>query len=386
MSADVAGEMEARITAVLQAYDAQGCHRTGTAVDGASAEWLAAVAKEAGAEARLESFELSRVQPTSAYVESQGRRIEGLPLFDAPPISGGVLNGALGPLGSGSPIGLLITRSPAPDEHYDALRREAGHEALIAVTVGRRPGLQARNANSFKEPFGVPVLQVSSEQEEFLQRAADSGASATLAISIDRVPARSCNVVARVPGADSELSPIVISTPRSGWWNCASERGGGIACWLEVLRSAVAQPFARDAIFAGFAGHELGHTGLDDFLDRHPDIATSAHVWVHFGANAGAAKGPSVRVSASLGGDLEQARAALEREQVGELTSPPAGTVNGGESAVVAGLGARCIALLGGNDLFHLESDRWPEANDIPQIGRQARAFSVLVRQLAGRE
>jgi hypothetical protein len=33
--------MEGRVAAILQAYDGQGDHRTGTEVDAASAEWLA---------------------------------------------------------------------------------------------------------------------------------------------------------------------------------------------------------------------------------------------------------------------------------------------------------------------------------------------------------
>jgi hypothetical protein len=140
---------------------------------------------------------------------------------------------------------------------------------------------------------------------------------------------------------------------------------------------------ARDVVFAAFAGHEIDHVGLDSFLERRPGIATRAHAWAHFGANVGAAVGPSVRVSASRADDLARARDALHTHGVGEITSPAAGVVNGGESAVVAGLGVRCIALLGGSNLFHLESDRWPDANDVPQTARQARAFSDLVRSLA---
>jgi len=378
--------MEARVAATLEAYDAQGWHRTGTAVDINSAFWLVGAMRNVGSDVVLEEFELFRPQPVTATIEIDGRCIEGLPLFDTLPLPGGCMEGALGPLGSSSPIGVLVTRSPAPDERYDAIRRETGHQALVAITVGRTPGLHARNAVSFKHPFGVPVLQVSSEEEAFLLVAADAGTPAKLCIVTESLPARSANVVARVAGTNPSLEPIVVSTPRSGWWNCSGERGGGLACWLDVLRSAVAEPLPRDALFAAFAGHEIDHVGLDSFLERRPGIATRVHAWVHFGANVGAAVGPSVRVSASRVDDLAQARTALKREGVNELTSPPAGVVNGGESAVVAGLGARCIALLGGSSLFHLESDRWPRANDVPQTARQARAFSAFIRTIATTE
>src|SRR5690606_40165850 len=31
---------------------------------------------------------------------------------------------------------------------------------------------------------------------------------------------------------------LVVSTPRSGWFTCAGERGGGMAAWLHIARWA----------------------------------------------------------------------------------------------------------------------------------------------------
>ena len=53
------GSLEQRVAALLQAFDAQGNHRTGTEVDNASAQWLAHEARLAGAETSLEPFSLS---------------------------------------------------------------------------------------------------------------------------------------------------------------------------------------------------------------------------------------------------------------------------------------------------------------------------------------
>src|ERR1700687_5985212 len=46
--------LEQRVAAVIQTYDAQGNHRTGTEVDKASAEWLANQVRKLGAEPSLE--------------------------------------------------------------------------------------------------------------------------------------------------------------------------------------------------------------------------------------------------------------------------------------------------------------------------------------------
>ena len=45
------GALEQRVATVLQAFDAQGNHRTGTAVDRASAEWLSDQVRQLGIEA-----------------------------------------------------------------------------------------------------------------------------------------------------------------------------------------------------------------------------------------------------------------------------------------------------------------------------------------------
>src|SRR6516164_320529 len=52
--------LEQRVANVLQAYDGQGNHRTGTEVDNVSARWLAKEAHQAGADVSLEPFSVSR--------------------------------------------------------------------------------------------------------------------------------------------------------------------------------------------------------------------------------------------------------------------------------------------------------------------------------------
>src|SRR5215472_4291800 len=65
--------LEQRLAGVIQAYDAQGNHRTGTEVDRLSAEWLAGEIRKLGLDPRLEPFPLSRVDPQSCYLRVGGR-------------------------------------------------------------------------------------------------------------------------------------------------------------------------------------------------------------------------------------------------------------------------------------------------------------------------
>src|SRR6202049_679231 len=102
-------ELEERLGAVVEAYDAQGNHRTATPVDDASAEWLALEARRAGVEPLLESFSLSRVDPVSCHLRVGEWRIDGVPLFDGNFTGPNGIQGRLGPLGSDAEIGVVET-------------------------------------------------------------------------------------------------------------------------------------------------------------------------------------------------------------------------------------------------------------------------------------
>src|SRR4051794_8232883 len=91
---------------VVQQYDAQGEHRTATAGDSASATWLLELARGAGATAGLEPFALQRVDPLACHATIDGRRADGVPLFDAAFTDARGVTGRIGPLGSDAEIGL----------------------------------------------------------------------------------------------------------------------------------------------------------------------------------------------------------------------------------------------------------------------------------------
>src|SRR3989449_7051934 len=101
--------VEQRVARVIQAYDAQGHHGTGTEVANASAEWLAGQVRQLGVKPSLEAFALSRVDPQLAYVRIADRRIDGVPMFDAGFTTSLGVSGRLGPLGSDAEIGLAET-------------------------------------------------------------------------------------------------------------------------------------------------------------------------------------------------------------------------------------------------------------------------------------
>src|SRR5258708_37308464 len=59
--------LERRIADIIEAYDAQGNHRTATTTDHASADWLAAQRRQAGAVPAFEPLALTLLDPLSCY-------------------------------------------------------------------------------------------------------------------------------------------------------------------------------------------------------------------------------------------------------------------------------------------------------------------------------
>ena len=371
-----------RIARIIGEYDSQGWHRTGSVVDHESARWLADLVLETGVDVSLEPFELSRIDPGECYLEVSGKRIPGLPMFDGAFTSAEGIRGRLGPVGSSAEIGVGgVSLAGGEDEALTVSRRSGDHRALVAVTVGGRPGLMPSNAPEFLHPFGCPVLQVGSEAQTLLNEHIERGSEVSLVATASRVPSRSFNVVGRIDGRDRGLPPLIVMTPRSGWWHCASERGGGLACWLEVMRAVHETSPRRDVIFVATSGHEVGLYGIHAFLERRQDLASNAFAWIHFGANIGAAEGPAGQFAATDENLREQVRVALDAVGMGHAGP---GDRFPSESGVVVSQGGKVAALVAqGNAVFHLKSDRWPGTVDVNTVAGYANAFADLAVQLS---
>jgi hypothetical protein len=371
-------EAETRAASWLQAWDAQGTHRTGTEGDAVSAEWLAVEARALGAEARTEEFALDRLDPVETYLEIGGERIDAVPVFDAPASKP---DGIVGRLGTDIVVAELTPRAVYTGD-FQRLRRSGGHRALVVVCQGDAQGMGLINAEDFGAPYGAPAIHVSSEAHDRVLAAVRDGAMARL-VSVSRCsPVRAVNIVVTLPGRERAKPPLVVMTPRSSWWQSTAERGGGLVCWLESLRTLLASPPARDVIFAANTGHELGHLGLDEFVARRPgwDRPGSA-TWLHYGANLGAYGSWLSLVSND--GDLrrlglaELSRAGQPPDDIPWLSAPPSG-----ETRDIHKAGGRYLTLVGSNRLFHLPQDRWPDAVDVPAVARIAAASAQVALAL----
>ena len=380
--------LEQRVASVIQAFDSQGNHRTGTEVDNASAEWLAKQVRQLGAEPSLEPFTLNRIDPQSCYLRIAGRRIEGVPVFDAGFSGAEGVHGRLGPLGSEAEIGLAESEpstlaAPGIQERSQVSEaRRSRHKAVVVLTRGAKPGLFLMNASAFSKPSGPPMLQISSAESNWLNEQAQSRTEATLVAQVSRATARAFNVTAKVPGSNPRLAPLVLMAPRSGWWTCASEQGSRLVCWLEAIRVLAAGKPARDCFFVALSGHELDILGIDAYLKRRPDLIRRAYAWIFFGSDIGKPGQPNL-IHASDDALERWAVAAMEKEGLAVNGKARHDSMARGEAGPVQQGGGRFVTVACDSEVYHSVADRWPEAVDVAILARYAKAFANGALELA---
>lgn len=381
-------DLKQRIATIIKEYDNQGVHRTGTQVDTKSAQWLASEIKKIGLEPYLDEFSLNRINIEEATVEVGTQKILGVPLFDCTYPKEGVIVGNLGKINEKNVIGITRVDNVKP-QNLEKQRKNNPNVGIIVATQGLNPGLSLINAENFIKPFGPPTLQISSEHWSLLS--SKIGAEVTLRIKVNRNPTKAYNVIARLKGKDSRLAPLVIMTPRSGWWNCASERAGGIAIMLEMMHVFYNTKPTRDVLFLANSGHELGHLGLDHYLEKNSNMIKEASSWIHLGANIAAAQYssnnliPSKILTQSSDSEIE----LLGHESLAKYAIIPNMNVSQGNRPVgeaknIFDGGGRYFSIIGlKNPLFHHPDDRWPDAIDVNNTVRITKALILLGQQLA---
>jgi hypothetical protein len=379
------------VARLVHEFDHSGVHRVGTPGDISSGQWLLSEAAKEAADVAKMPVVLDRTIVDEAYLECSQRRIEALPMFDSPatPQCGVVgrfaLQGADGEIGYAefAPNAASIKGQP-----LEKLRATTRHLALVVSTLSQSGSLAPINAQHFSAPLGPPVLQVAGMHHAFLVEQATAKASIKVLSSLRRERTESFNIQVRALGLAAE-KPVVIVTPRTGWWESTAERAGGLVAWLAALGVAGKMHrenrLRRPVLGYATCGHELGHIGLEQLLTQRHDLLQDACYWLHLGANLGAASNPQMMVRAENLDDARRMRDLLIAEGYpAEFVAVEPMAKISGEGHDLAKLGARVLSLAGNNRYFHDASDRWPGNVDAAGIASIARAVARWVEQQAG--
>jgi hypothetical protein len=366
------------------AYDAFGERRVGGEGDAASAEWLRDRAQAAGAASMLVPVTFERFLPDPSWLEAKSRRIEGLPLFDGGTTAQAGISGALGPLGSDAPIGVVEMAPRAaslPGNPFALARQQSRHAAIVVALRTQPDSLAPLNAHDAEAPFGPPVLQVAGREAPWLLDLARRGAPARVVVAGSRAAGRSANIRASLTG---EAPPLLLLTPRTSWWTSTAERGGGILAWLTALETLAASPRRRAVVALATCGHELGHIGAHRAFAAEPALARDSRLVLHLGANLGCAGAERLVVRSNVEGLAEHMAEALVA--AGHPRAPlevaNGGKANG-EAHEIESRGGRYLSLIGDNPWFHAPEDRWPDSVDNARATAIARAVAAVALEQA---
>ncbi len=366
------------LAGIVEAYDRQGWHRSGSAVDLTNARWLKDMAEQFAHEVRVEPYDMTRLKNARGSLTFGNQVIPGVPLYDSPIPHRPVLIGKLGQVGSSAALGVIVDAVRAgSDDDFELARRADHHDAIVALGEGTTSEVALRNATS-DTPFGVPILQIAGRFGEKVQAAAQAKALAQVSILGSRVPGRSFNVIVDITSRYSNR-PLVVLTPRTGWWHCAAERGGGLACWLSTLSRISSGKLRGRTVFVATGGHELNYAGIRKFLGHCPDLGDA--LWFHLGANLGAVGG-RLGLSASSPELEDAAVAELSSKRALASSLPIRLTTPLGEASVLADLGYDFVSVVSTNQRFHQRSDRYPANVDMQTLTGIANGIGALALTL----
>ena len=389
---------------LVVAYSALGVHRTGTAVDDATRSWFATELERRGCAVDEAAYAFDRFD-AEVTVTVHGREVDALPLWyswqgdvdatitiapgEPPPAS--VVRAELTGIFTQGPLAALragFAGSARSDGSRDRPPPEPADAAIVIATLGGDSGIDAIIAPNrpLAAEGGPPTVLVAPSS---ISRASEIGVRGRAAI----VAGASATVVGR-RGPESD-DPLVVTTPLSGWFGCAAERGTGIAIALHLLDVL---PASVPIVVVATTGHELEHEGLKRWLAGPTAAELRPRAIVHLGASVAAVE------SSQHGPELAASRFAFLRcpdsapvsgePDITELpaTSPSTGVAAAlesgrflvvrepadwlGEGRQWSALGVPLLSLVGSFSRFHT-------AFDVPFMSTDPALLDFVARHVA---
>lgn len=290
-----------RVARDIDRYIGFGSKASGGNGDTACGHWLASELEQAGFAVEKPTISVPWFAPQRSEVIMGGARAA---LWPQPIVVPTAAEGVSGPLvrvdGAGradAPLAGAVALVDIPYNRWSSALAKpirapidsafaAGAKAAIVVTNGPTGRIVALNTDGREPMFKGPVgLLAPADAGPFLA-AAMTHSRATVALTGRGGRRPAFNLIGRIDRGKGRW--LVVSTPRSGWFDCAGERGGGIAAWLDLARWAPAAFPDYDLAFLCNSGHEYENLGAEEALEAAAPKPAETHFWLHLGANLAA--------------------------------------------------------------------------------------------------
>jgi hypothetical protein len=297
----VHGELQAQVAADLEKYLGFGNKQAGGAGDVACGTWLSTELQGLGFKVERQEFSapffsLERSEltcgdakaslwPQPIVVQTGPSGVTGLLVrIDSAGRAEGPLDGAIALIEL--PFARWSTALAKPIREPIAAAFTAGAKAAVVITNGPTRKIIALNADGRAPMFKGPVALLAPENAEPFLAAAMHRTPATVIVRGNGGRRPAFNFVGRMDHGKPRW--LVISTPRSGWYGCAGERGPGVAVWLWLARWASRAVQSYNLAFVCNTGHEYEYLGASEALKTFTPKPADTHFWLHLGANVAA--------------------------------------------------------------------------------------------------
>jgi len=305
LTASIAGATETsspdRVAADLATYIGFGSKQSGGKGDTDCGLWLASELKAAGFAVEKPRLSVPWFEPTECKIDIGGAQAS---LWPQPIVAPTPPHGVRGPLVRVDSVGrasaslqgaIALVDLPynrwssalaKPIRHPIEAAFAKGAKAAVVITNGPTGKIIALNADGRSPMFAGPVgLLAPADAAPFLNAAiTHAAATVTLTGKGGRRPA--FNIIGKLDRGIGRW--LIVSTPRSGWFGCAGERGGGIAAWLDLARRAPSMLPDHDIAFLCNSGHEYENLGAEEALKAVAPKPVETDFWLHLGANLAA--------------------------------------------------------------------------------------------------
>ncbi|MES2341050.1 MAG: hypothetical protein V4597_05185, partial [Pseudomonadota bacterium] len=283
--------------AVLERFAGFGVKASGGPGDTASGAWLEAELTGLGYLCERQAFEVPYAEVRRAALAVGDHQAPVFPQAIVIPTGPGGLSAPLRLAASEGGLDGAIALIVLPFRRWVSMAEPAvsraltdafgrGAAAAVLVTTGPTGEAVALNVSAAKPGFRKPVAILAPKDAEPFVAAARKGQAATL--TVDAVSGRrpAYNLIARLDlGAPKTL---IVTTPRSGWFTCAAERGSGLAVWLALAHGLAAAKPGVNLEFVATSGHEYIYLGGEQYLEHRAPKPSATRMWVHIGASAAA--------------------------------------------------------------------------------------------------
>jgi hypothetical protein len=396
------------IEADLLRYVRFGNKRAGGPGDTACGAWLAGELERAGYAVERQNFAVPYFDAGTAELAVAGTTA---PIYPQPIVIPTGPGGISGPLvrvdahgRSSTSLEGAIALVDLPHGRWSSMLAKAarapieaafagGAKAGVAITNGPTGKVIALNTDGRKPMFKGPVALLAPEDADAFLAGAMQRSEARLTIDGKGGTRPAFNFVGRIDRGKGRW--LAISTPRSGWFSCAAERGPGVAAWLDLARWAKDGLPDHDLAFICNTGHEYEYLGAAEAMKKIAPPPATTRFWLHIGANVAARDWhdipgnltplPSVDSQRFL--SISPVLLPIARDifagQIGYEVPVSSEVLSAGELDEVIKAGYAPAAGVFGIHRFHHVADDDERCLDIPATVAAAHGFRKLVETVA---